>query len=178
MSQNPTPSLLDPGQIVKRAFDGTNDRIRVDAAITAPDGTSILIDATTDSIKIGNTASGPFLNINGDGSINTSGSSTVTGTVNTNLNGLATFKTTQYDVGITAVQLTPSPLTNRSSMSIKVKCTSNTEAVYINTTNSVSTINGFPLFNGDSVQLDILGSEAVWAIATLAGQKVYTLELG
>lgn len=71
MAQNPNGmSQLDPGQITKRVFDPNNDRLRVDAAITAPDGTSILIDATTDSIKIGNTASGPFLNINADGSIN------------------------------------------------------------------------------------------------------------
>ena len=70
MSKNLNPSQLDPGQIVKRAFDDANDRIRVDANITAPDGTSILIDADTDSIKIGNATAGPFLNVNSDGSVN------------------------------------------------------------------------------------------------------------
>jgi hypothetical protein len=53
MAQNPNPSLLDPGQCIKRAFDGTNDRIRVDAEITAEIGSSeVIISETDDSILI------------------------------------------------------------------------------------------------------------------------------
>ena len=115
MAQNPTITQLDPGQIVKRVYDESNDRIRVDAAITAPDGTSILIDATTDSIKIGNTATGPFLNVNPDGSINIEGA--VTGTFTPS--GLRTKgQVTTLNITSTASAIPATPLTKRNALSL------------------------------------------------------------
>lgn len=108
----------------------------------------------------------------------TSGTSTVTGTVNTNLNGLTGFATTQYVVGTTPVQLTPSPLTGRSSTSIKVVTTTPSDTVFIGPLNTVTISNGYPLFNGDSVQLDLTDAQTIWAVGTSAGQLVYTLEIG
>lgn len=74
----PPYTQLDPGQVIKQSYDESKRSIRVDAQISAPDGSSILIDATTDSIKIGNTATGPFLLVNSDGSINVDGTFTST----------------------------------------------------------------------------------------------------
>lgn len=226
MSTNIPYTQLDPGQVVKQAYDEGKRSIRVDAQISAPDGSSILIDATTDSIKIGNTATGPFLNINSDGSINSnvtgtivatnpsvgltgsiaptsateigaintsgdltgllvnnagellvSGSSTVTGTVSTNENPLGVFQTSQYSVGLTSIQITPTPLSNRSSLSLRI--TASTGAfVYIGTSSAVTTSTGYPLANGDTLQMDLSDASQIWAISNMAsGQTTYALEM-
>ncbi len=78
MAKNPSPSLLDAGQIIKRAFDEGNDRLRVEteiATVTVGGNQEILITDTTDAIKIGN-GSGQYMAVNSDGSINVSATST------------------------------------------------------------------------------------------------------
>lgn len=54
MAQNPSPSQLDPGQIIKRSFDETNDRLRVDATVTATftGAQEVVISQTDDTIQI------------------------------------------------------------------------------------------------------------------------------
>ena len=121
--------------------------------------------------------SGNKLTVNADGSINTVGTSSVTGTVNTNLNGLLHFQTSQYTVGTSAVQVTVTPLTNRSSVSLKTTTTSNS-IVYVGNSSSVTTTTGYALFNGDSLQLDLTPTSQVWVISNNPGQIVYVLELG
>lgn len=74
MAQNPDPSLLDPGQIIKRAFDGTNDRIRVEteiATVNIGGQQEIVISAEHDDIAIKSSSSGNELEPNADGSLNT-----------------------------------------------------------------------------------------------------------
>lgn len=110
--------------------------------------------------------------------VDISGTSVVTGTVNANIEGLTAFQTSQYPVGITSVQLTPTPLTNRSSMSMKADLTSPSEVVYIGNSSGVTTSTGYALFNGDSLQLDLTPAQQVWAIASAPGQLVYVLEIG
>lgn len=109
--------------------------------------------------------------------VDISGSSTVTGSVNASIEGLTSFQTSQYSINTSAVQLTPTPLTNRSSMSIKAICTS-ANLVYIGNNSSVSTSNGYPLFNGDSVQLDLTPAQSIYAVSNASGQKLYILEIG
>lgn len=140
------------------------------------------------TVKIEDTAGNPLtstsgaLNITGtvtvSGAVTSSGTSTVSGTVSTNLNGLAAFQTSQYTVGTSAVQLTVTPLTNRSSMSIKVKTAGSNDLVYIGGTSGVTSSTGYVLFNGDSLQLDITGSHSVYVIGSASGQTVYVLEVG
>lgn len=110
--------------------------------------------------------------------VDISGTSTVTGTVNANIEGLTNFQTSQQTIGLTAIQLTPSPLTNRSSMSIKADTTSSLDMVYIGNSSSVTTANGYALFDGDSIQMDLTPAQTIWAIGTSAGQIVYILEIG
>lgn len=110
--------------------------------------------------------------------VDTSGTSTITGTVDANINGLNTFQTSQYTVGASSVHLTPVPLANRSSMSIKVMTTTSTDVVYIGNSSGVTIASGYALFNGDSLQIDLIASQVVYAIGTSPGQTVYVLEIG
>lgn len=55
-------SLLDPGQILQEAFDEPSKRLKVDAAITAPSATSVIISDADDSIKIGD-GTGTFADV-------------------------------------------------------------------------------------------------------------------
>jgi len=148
------------------------------STVTFAQPQEVVINAADDSIAIADKTATNFLAINSDGSINVAGSSIVSGTVSTNQNGLAAFQTSQYSVGTSAVQLTVTPLANRKSVAIKAKTTTNYEVVYIGTTSGVTTSTGYPLFNGDSIQLDLTGATTIYAIGSSAGQLVYTLELG
>lgn len=109
--------------------------------------------------------------------VDITGSSTVTGTVNANIEGLNAFQTSQYTVGTSSVQLTVTPLTNRSSMSMKAVCTTN-NYIYIGNSSGVTTSTGYILFNGDSLQLDLTPAQAAYAIASAAAQTLYVLEIG
>ncbi len=141
----------------------------------------VIINQADDSISIGDGTTLFTGTAVGGGhfalDVNSTGSSTVTGTVDTNVNGLSAFQTSQYTVGTSAVQLTPTPLTGRSSMSIKVIVTGN-NIVYIGDSSGVTTSTGYPLFNGDSLQLDLTGADTVYAIATAVGQTVAVMEIG
>jgi len=74
MALNPNPSELDFQQIIQRAFNGTDDRLRVDAelsaSIIAPPGLEVSIQAADDNIAIRNSNNSNELLINNDGSIN------------------------------------------------------------------------------------------------------------
>lgn len=100
------------------------------------------------------------------------------GSSDVNLNGLTNFQTSQYVVGTSVVQLTPTPMSNRSSVSIKVTTTTPSDAVYIGNSNSVTSSTGYVLYNGDTVQLDLTPAQAIWSIGTNPGQIIYVLEIG
>jgi hypothetical protein len=117
------------------------------------------------------------LKVESDGTLHVTGSSVVTGTVSTNLLGLANLQTTQMTVSTSAVNLTPSPLAGRSSLTVKVTCTGG-EAIYIGNSNAVTTSTGFPLFNGDALQLDLNDTQNLYAIGSAPGQLAYILEIG
>lgn len=70
MAQNPSPSHLDPGQIIKRSFNESDDRIRVDigTTITVDGEQEVSITHVDDSIKVGDGVD--LLSINSNGSAN------------------------------------------------------------------------------------------------------------
>ncbi len=170
-------TALSGDQVLQSAYDPPTQSIKTLITANISGAQEVIISAVDDSIQIGD-GLGHFLAINPDGSINTSGTSAVTGTVDTNLLGLASFQTSQYTVGVTATQITVTPLANRSSMSIKVVTTSSVDVVYVGNSSGVTTSTGYPLFNGDSLQLDVKGTQTVYVIGTAAGQRVFALELG
>jgi hypothetical protein len=182
LPQNPSISHLNSENILQRAFEESDDRLRVDAEITAviSGPQEVSIDQQDDSIAIGDgsvlftgtTVSGHHgLDVNIIGGV-----TNVTGNITTHESGLSVFQTTQYSVGTSVVQLTPTPLTNRTSISIRVTATGG-NAVFIGNSSGTSTANGYPLYNGDTLQMDIDSSHQIWAIANAAGQTVYVLEM-
>jgi hypothetical protein len=191
---------LSSDQVLQQAFDESKDRLRVDATVTATLGETVIKDGTTNNLLKVNAdgsidsnvvltaasdsvtsylkdSSGNALNST-SGALNvnvTSGSSTVTGTVSANINGLNTFQTSQYIIGTTAIKLTPTPLTNRSSISIKAITTG--IPVYVGHDNGVTVTNGYPIFNNDVLNMDLTGSNQIWAIASSPGQTLCILEI-
>lgn len=110
------------------------------------------------------------------GALVVTGSQTVTGTVTSDVAGLNHFQTSQYSIGVTAVQITPTPLVNRSSISLRVTATGQS-AVYIGTSAAVSTSNGYPLYNGDTLQMDLTPTNTIYGISDAPGQIAYVLEI-
>lgn len=110
--------------------------------------------------------------------VDITGTSVVTGTVNANIEGLNSWQVSGYTVNTTAVQLTPTPLTNRSSVMVKAITNGANEMVWFNNSNAVAVGNGYPLFNGETIQLDLTPAQSMWVIGSSAGQKAYVIELG
>lgn len=90
--------------------------------------------------------------------------------------GLSSFNTSQYTVGTSAVRLAPTPLAGRSSVSITISADPNV-AVYIGNSGSVTTSTGYPLFDGNSLQMDLTDASQIWAISSVSGQTVAVLEI-
>lgn len=165
------------GVFVAVNLDGSINTISSDPSAgvigqTAPVSATAIgaIDANGDLQNLQVDPSGKLL-------VDITGSSTVTGTVNASIEGLNSFQTSQYTIGTSSVQLTSTPLTNRSSMSMKAVCTAN-NYVYIGNSSGVTTSTGYILFNGDSLQLDLTPAHVIYAIASAASQTVYVLEIG
>lgn len=98
--------------------------------------------------------------------------------VETPIKSLAVLKNTRTTVGGTAVEITASaPLANRRSVSIKAIC-SGSNFVYIGSSSAVTTSNGYPLANEQSLDLEVDATTLIWAIASAASQAVAVLELG
>lgn len=118
------------------------------------------------------------VSVTSTGAINvvTSGSSQVSGTVTSDQAGLNSFQTEQYSIGVTAVQLTPTPLANRSSISLRVTAASG-QAIFIGNNGGVTVNNGYPLYNGDTLQMDLTPANTIYAVASAASQTLYVLEI-
>jgi hypothetical protein len=102
----------------------------------------------------------------------------VDGSINVNLEGLTTFQTSQYTVGTSSVQITPTPMPNRSSIGFKAITTTSTDAIYIGNSSSVTTSTGYPLFNHDTLEMDLEGTDTIYAVGTSTGQILCVVELG
>jgi len=101
----------------------------------------------------------------------------VSGTVNTNLNGLSSWSTQQVTVGTSATQIDATQLTGRSNIQVKGLST-NTVAIFIGPTNAVTTSTGFPIFAGDTVTLDMQTTDQIWGISASAGQVIAIMQAG
>lgn len=114
--------------------------------------------------------------VNPNGSINVNAIGGGGGTTNANIVGLGMFQTSQYAIGVTAVQLAPTALPNRSSLSVTVEAAPNV-AVYIGNSSSVTISTGYPLYDGSTLQLDLTPAGSIWAITATAGQTIAVLEI-
>lgn len=84
-----------------------------------------------------------------------------------------TFQTSQQTVGVAAVQITPSPLANRSTVLIKLITTG---PIYIGNSNSVTASNGFLLNENDTLSLKINVSQKIWIISGNSSDTVSIME--
>lgn len=163
--------LVNPdGSINVNGGGGSSSNASVGpTGVTAPiSGTEIAGIAPNGNLKAISVDSNGFLNVNG--------TSVVTGTVTSDQAGLNAFQTSQYAVSTTAIQIAPTSLANRSSISIMIEADPNV-AIYIGNSSAVTVNTGYPLFDGSTLQLDLTPSGSIWAISTIAGQKVSALEI-
>ncbi len=90
---------------------------------------------------------------------------------------LPTWQANQFTVGLSAVQVASSPLSGRKSVLLKA-ITSTNKTIYVKQLNTVSPTNGFPMGNGEWLELELNETAALWAIADAAGQTLSVVELG
>lgn len=114
------------------------------------------------------------ISVDANGFVNVQGVSTITGPVQTA--GLNSFQTSQYTIGTSVIQITPIPLSNRSSVSFRVEAAPNVP-IYIGNDNTVSTTTGYPLYDGDTLSMDLTPSDTIYAVSTAPGQVLAVLEL-
>lgn len=160
---------------IKNGFNGGNDN----QLLVNPDG-SINVNSTGggggSNVTIVQGANQATVDSSGNLHVTTTGSSTVSGTVTTEQAGLNSFQTSQYTVGNTVLQITPTPLANRSSISLRVD-KDNVGAIYIGNDNTVTILTGYPLFAGDTLGMDLTPSNQIFAIATDPNQILAVLEI-
>lgn len=154
----PAPSQLDSNQILPHAYDESTGAIRVESSPQV-----LEISDTTDSIKIGDGSGSNYAGVT-EGGLNVY-----------SVPGIS-FQTSQYTVGTSAVQITATPLTNRSSISLKATTTSS-NIIYVGNSSSVTTSTGYPLNNGDALNIDLSSGHVIYAIASGASQTLSVLEL-
>lgn len=184
MAANPR-SLLDPGQIIKDAYDEANQRIRTDAVVTATivGPQEVIISQVDDSIRIGDgstlftgTTVGPDTGLD----VNVIGG-TITGELT--VSGLRTAgRTTTMDIPDSAIPIPAAPLTSRNSLSLTNL--SPTETIYIGFSTSVTadnvlgTTSGWEVGPNEGFNLDVTDSIIIYAIAeTGKTVRVKVLEL-
>lgn len=168
-----TLSRRDPGQVLQAAFDDNTQSLRTTASFTG--GTlEVSINSVDDSIQIGN-SSGEYAGVTNN-ALDVNLVSNSGGAINTVEQGLNSFQTSQYSIGTSPVQITPTPLTNRSSVSLAITANPNV-AIYIGNSNTVSITTGYPLYDGNTIELDLTPSGVIWAVSTVTGQTVAALEI-
>lgn len=116
------------------------------------------------------------LKIMPDGSINVNGGGGGGGNTNANIEGLNAFQTSQYIIGVTAVQVAPTPLVNRSSVSFRVEADRGIP-IYVGNNSSVTISTGYPLYDGDTLSMDLTPTDTIYAISTAANQVLAILEI-
>lgn len=147
----PPVTLLDAAQIIQLSYDEPNRRLRTDASLSIDSAViSVDIQDTTDSIKIGD-GTGPYLDINPDGSINaiiTGG--IVSGTFTSS--GLSTgLRVQSIIVTDVPTKLPTTSLTNRNALSMRVW---GANTVYFGLS-SVTSSTGYPKRQYEEMVLDI-----------------------
>ncbi|NDG33518.1 hypothetical protein EB118_26120, partial [bacterium] len=99
---------LDADQVLRQSFDETNDRLRVDASVTAVVA-GVTLDAATSDIAIGDRLTGNLVKVNADGSIDANVVVSASGgdniaisdgvhTLDINLDGSINVKATDLDI--------------------------------------------------------------------------------
>lgn len=93
------------------------------------------------------------------------------------IKSLAGLQVTRTNMTTTAGKVVATPMTNRRAISIKAIC-SGSALVYIGTSNAVTAGNGYPLSDGQSIDLDVDDTVTeIWGIASTGTQAVSVIEI-
>lgn len=160
---------------IKDGFQSGSDnqlKVNSDGSINVNSG-----GGGTANVNIHDSAGNNLTSTAGALDVNTTGSSTVTGTVTSVQAGLDSFKTSQYTVGTSEIELTVPPLTGRSSISIKVKSSGPNDGVLYSQAPGTVATTGYLLDDGESMQLDLTDSGHIYVVGTASGQKLYVVEI-
>lgn len=157
---------------IKDPVSGNILKINADGSINVDGGGG----GGVSNVNISDAAGNPLTSSGGALNVNTTGSSTVTGTVTTNEAGLADFSANQYTVTTSIQQIATSPLTGRSSITLKCG-RDNSGTVFIKQDNSITASNSFFLYAGDCITLDLDDTGTIFALADMAGQVLGTIEM-
>lgn len=171
MATNPSPSKLNSAQIAQRAFQESDDRIRVSADITlGPVTQEVVIDHENDSIRIGD-------------SVDLVTTTTVDGDVGLDVNIIAGSMTGEFTLtglhiggrnttmNVTATATLIPAVAFASRNSITVTNLSLVDTIYIGFDSSVTadsvvgTTSGFPVSPQAGFNLDITTTVPLYAIA-------------
>lgn len=85
---------------------------------------------------------------------------------------LTAFETNGTTVSTSAVQIASGLNANTKTISIKAD-PANTKVIHIGNSAAVTTANGYPLAAGDSVELEVNESTAIWCISSSGSQTVF-----
>lgn len=97
--------------------------------------------------------------------------------VETPLKALAGLSITRTSMTTTAAKVVATPRTNRRSIGIKAIC-SGSALVYLGTSNSVTSGNGYPLSDGQSIDMELDDSVTeIWGIASTGTQAISVVEV-
>jgi hypothetical protein len=159
---NPNKAALDVQQVLAGAFDSVEERLRVDAEVTATLGTveCVINAASGDDIAISDGTN--TLSVNPDGSINV---------IPTNFDTICYYsEITNINTGLTATIINFSPSASVKLQAINVsgdniatyKVIKNSSVVekkrtyFGNSLNLTFEYNNFVINNGDSLQVDVI----------------------
>jgi|CXWL01.1.fsa_nt_gi hypothetical protein len=150
---------LDANQVLKRSFDDVNDRLRVDAEVTATLGTvEVVISHVNDSIKIGDGTD--LLAINADGTIDIKN---ITGVISLPTGAATSAK---QDTGNTSIANVDSKLTASTSTMTGINRSNVSQTVLAANSNR----KGF-MFHNDT------GAVCYIAFAATASTAAFTIRL-
>lgn len=99
--------------------------------------------------------------------------------VSVDLKALDSWSVKQLNVGISAIQVASSPLSGRKTIALKAICTTG-NSIYIGPTSAVDisgSNGGFPLANGETIELDLDSTATIYAIASAASQTLAYTEI-
>ncbi len=193
---------LDAAQVIRRAYDESLNRIRVDAEVTAVIGTvDVIINSATDNIAI-STPSGNFLLINPDGSINVNsaidqsvdsiklgdGVNLITSTAISSKHGLdvnviggefqplglkTSIKSSTLTITDVASAVPVSSLVNRNTMAVRII---GTKTVYFGDS-SVTSSTGYPKYQLEEIFIDIKDNPSVKLYAICAAGETCIVKI-
>lgn len=87
------------------------------------------------------------------------------------------WDTAQVAVGVAAVQVAASPLTNRKAISLRASCDTD-EQIFIGKDANVLITTGSGLMDRETVSIDLGPDQQIWAIASAANQLLFVIEVG